>query len=479
MLKNPLRGRAFRALRALLLCACLCVSAALPAAPAEAQSGEIWLRVGLYYGGSARSESNIYCADGFVYGIGGRSGWTERIDLSGHTSLTAVPKGNHVEIYSGDELVISSMDSSGVLMSAAGDGGVIRIDGDRYRDGVSYISNGSGKLTVVNYVELERYLWSVVGAEIGPTYPMEALKAQAVAARSFAIANEHRHSSQGFNLCDNTDCQAYKGLNREYSTTIEACRETEGEVITYGGRVVNAYYYASSSGETMNSEDVWVSSLGYARGVSDAFATGYEWESSISVSELYSRMKSRYPGYGEIISVEVTDTADNGAVRQIMIDTTTGPLYVSKGSITSLFGASTLKSLFFSMGPGGYPGFSADESEYSGEGPALLSSDGLSPVPETIYVLGSGGEPEELYSEDASVLSQDGTTAGLPAGAASSGGYVYETVYDDDDVIYFSGRGSGHGVGMPQTSMRAMAQQGYSYEDILNYYYTDIDIDTL
>ena len=309
------------------------MSAAFPAAPAEAYAGSVWLKVGIYYGGSARDESNIYCPDGFIYCIGGRSGWTQRMDLSDYTSLTAVPKGSHVEVYSGDELVISSMDSSGVLMSAAPaeDSKIITIDGDRYRDGVSYLASG-GKLTVINYVGLEHYLWSVVGAEIGPTYPIEAIKAQAIAARSFAIANEHRHSGQGFNLCDSTDCQAYKGLNREYSSTISACEQTEGEVITYGGRVVNAYYYASSSGETMNSEDVWVSALGYARGVHDEFASGYEWESSMTISELYSRMKSRYPGYGEIISVEVADTAENGAVRQLLIETTTGPLYVSKGA---------------------------------------------------------------------------------------------------------------------------------------------------
>ena len=449
-------------------------------APVYAESGSgRWIKVGLYYGSTARQSSTVKCSDGFLYCIGTLDGYALRMDLSGYTQLEAVVSGSHVEVYDPDgTLVISNMDSAGVLMSAASgaDNKIITIDGDRYRDGVSYLPNSNGKLTVINYVDLEHYLWSVVGAEIGPSYPIEAIKAQAVAARSYAIANASRHKSQGFELCDSTDCQAYKGLNKEYSSTIRACRETEGLVISYGGRVVNAYYYASSGGYTMNSEDVWVSSLGYLRSVKDDFCSDYTWNSSITISDLYKKLRSKYSGAGEIISVEATGFAENGAVTQLTIETTNGPYYISKGSITSLFGSSVLKSVFFSMGAGAYPGVVTRSS--SGDGLYLLSSEGVSSAPSELTVLGAGGETTGAYADEIYLSNGSSTLLGDP-GSSSAYTFTHEKVYDEDDVIYFSGVGSGHGVGMPQTSMRNMANAGYSFRDILSYYYTGISITSL
>lgn len=117
--------------------------------------------------------------------------------------------------------------------------------GDRwYRGRLMLVSQGS-TLLVVNYVDLEEYLVSVVGSEMSASVPIEALKAQAVAARSYALTHIFRPANNFYDLGAGERWQAYKGLDSEYNTTQEAVEETAGEILSNQGGVVESLYAAS------------------------------------------------------------------------------------------------------------------------------------------------------------------------------------------------------------------------------------------
>jgi hypothetical protein len=117
--------------------------------------------------------------------------------------------------------------------------------GDRwYRGKLLLVSQGS-TLLAVNYVDLEHYLYSVVGSEMHPTAPSEALKAQAIAARSYALVHMIRPASQWYHLGATQRWQVYKGVEREYNTSQKAVQETAGQVLSYRGGVVESLYAAT------------------------------------------------------------------------------------------------------------------------------------------------------------------------------------------------------------------------------------------
>lgn len=111
---------------------------------------------------------------------------------------------------------------------------------------------GTVGVAVINVLNLEAYLRGVVPAEMGPrAFPLlEALKAQAVAARTYAVAHLGEHASEGYDLCDSPACQAYEGVDAERPLTDRAVRETDGEVVTYQGRPIDAMYQSTCAGHT-------------------------------------------------------------------------------------------------------------------------------------------------------------------------------------------------------------------------------------
>ena len=133
--------------------------------------------------------------------------------------------------------------------------------------GILRIQNKGGKLTVINDVDLEDYIKGVVPAEMPSGWELEAHKAQAVAARSYAVANLGKRASLGFDLKDTPDDQAYGGASAETGQTNKAVEETQGIVLTHDMKVITAYYSASAGGQSLTASDVWGSNLPYLRSV--------------------------------------------------------------------------------------------------------------------------------------------------------------------------------------------------------------------
>jgi len=106
----------------------------------------------------------------------------------------------------------------------------------------------NGKLTVVNDISIEEYLYGVMSAEIPAKTNKEALKAQALAARTLVIKNFNRHRSQGFDFCADVHCQTYHGLSAETPQTTEAVNETRGQIIVFEDQPIEAFYHSNCGG---------------------------------------------------------------------------------------------------------------------------------------------------------------------------------------------------------------------------------------
>ena len=131
----------------------------------------------------------------------------------------------------------------------------------------------SGKILPVNEIPIEDYLKGVIGYEMSNSYPIEALKAQAVAARNYAISNLDKHRNNGYDLCDTIDCQVYRGYNPLYKNVEKAVDETKGQVLLYGNQLITAYYASSDGGYTENSGNVWPAQLPYLIAKPDVYDT--------------------------------------------------------------------------------------------------------------------------------------------------------------------------------------------------------------
>lgn len=155
------------------------------------------------------------------------------------------------------------INSDNIVIKPVG-AGFVSAKGKWYR-GIIMIQNKNGKLTVINNVPLEDYIKGVVPSEMPSSWATEAHKAQAIAARSYALANLGKRARFGYDLKDTPEDQAYGGASAETVNTNSAVDDTKGIVLTYNMKVINAYYSASAGGQT--NVDSWGSSLPYLRSV--------------------------------------------------------------------------------------------------------------------------------------------------------------------------------------------------------------------
>lgn len=169
-----------------------------------------------------------------------------------HNLMAITYKGTYYKIES-DNIVIKP--TSAGFVSAKG----------RWYRGNIIIQNKNGKLTVINDLPLEEYIRGVVPAEMPTSWAYEAHKAQAIAARSYALANLGKRARLGYDLKDTPEDQAYNGASAETAGTNSAVEETKGIVLTYNTKVISAYYSASAGGQT--NVNNWGSSVPYLRSV--------------------------------------------------------------------------------------------------------------------------------------------------------------------------------------------------------------------
>lgn len=283
----------------------------------------------------------------------------------------------------------------------------------RYR-GNLVIRVQNEKIWFINELPLEEYLYGVVPREIPYHWPAEALKAQAVAARSYALRKIHDNAQLPYHVVATQTDQVYGGLNAERPETTAAVNATQGLVLKYGGEVIPAYYHSSSGGFTENSEDVWKNYCGYIRGKLDPYDRHpenphYSWSVTLSVYDLVYRLHERGYDFSVVSEVYVTErTAVGGRLRALLVQG-----FDSSGQPRTevLRNADWIRCLFRLKAP---------------------ASDII-----------------KTYDPVTGALVQ----------------------------VTFIGSGWGHALGMSQWGARTMAEQGLGFREILNFYYTNVNLE--
>ena len=195
-------------------------------------------------------------------------------------------------------------------------GGYVYI-GDRWYRGRTLVVPTSKGLTAVNYVDIEQYLYSVVGGEMSASWPLEALKAQAVAARSYALYRRENTSNDVFDVGDTTTWQVYRGIGDEAASTQQAVNATGGQVLIHKNQIIEAVFHAASGGHTENVENVWLNPLPYLKGVPDfdKGTPGFEWTEEFSREELSGLIT----GVGNILSMQPEQTTPQGRIISMRV----------------------------------------------------------------------------------------------------------------------------------------------------------------
>lgn len=280
-------------------------------------------------------------------------------------------------------------------------------------------------LRMVNELPLEQYLCAVVPSEMPSSYPQEALKAQAVCARTYAVVQmqAQKRKDLGAQVDDSVSFQVY-GNSQEAESSNEAVKATEGEILLNQGRPITAYYFSTSHGKT-STDEVWEASVpsAYLKSVActyDASEPWFQWQTEISSEKLLENAKAMYGEISKIQGLKIQETGEGDAVLNLALQTDQGTREIrSEYDIRSL------------LAPSGSPVIRQDGS--SVKGGALL--------PSAYFTL------EESRGGDGSLQG-------------------YKIV----------GGGYGHGVGMSQNGAKGMAQAGKTYQEILSYFYQEVEI---
>lgn len=342
--------------------------------------------------------------------------------------------------------------------------------GKKYFGGFQFQRVTGGNLTISSVITLTDYISCVISQEMANGWPLEALKAQAVAARSYYATNLGRHNAQKIDICATTHCQAYYGCGGAGESTNRAAQETAGEYLKYNGKVVEAYYYSSNGGASENSENVWTANLPYLRGIVDPYEgdvasqiPNYSWTRTFTGEQLRAKLfAAGYTRCGTIKSVTITKTPTGNVYSMTFLDVNGKSWTISKDNCRIVLG---MNSLHFDF-DGAATNTPTQDTPTS---TALYAIDGdgkVSQITVFYYILGEDG----TISQGGST----GETSAPPTSAPSGGG----TMTPADGVFRFRGSGLGHNVGMSQWGAWAMAKRGLTYRDILTFYYTGVTIES-
>lgn len=336
--------------------------------------------------------------------------------------------------------------------------------GYRYYGGFQYPRLDDGDLTVINCVDVEDYTKGVIPYEMVGNAPLEAYKAQAVCARSYAIANLNKHRKSGFDLCTTEDCQVYRGVGAATTVTDAAVDQTVGRYMVSNGKLCIAYYASSDGGASENSENVWSESVPYLRGVLDPYEadvvskiSAYNWTVTYSASDITTRLRNKGYNCGTIVGMAVSQYTDMGNVYKVTLTDDGGKKFTfTKGEVIRL--ALGVKSIRFTINGTSQDGIYVNDATSSISG-GLQSS----------YAIGGSGLAEILGQNSVYAITGTGETVAVSSdsGTAATPG-----------VFVLKGTGHGHNVGMSQWGAYSMAKfHGLTYDQILKFYFTGVTIE--
>jgi stage II sporulation protein D len=313
--------------------------------------------------------------------------------------------------------------------------GLLVLKQRRYRGTLLLRPQGEG-MQAINRLPLEIYLTGVVGSEMPQSWPQAALRAQAVASRTYAL--RQLRPAAPYDLKATVTSQVYKGVESESPSVREAVASTHAQVLTHGEKLINAVFHSSSGGLTENSGDLWSRQMPYLVSVSDddSLSPVSRWEKTFTPEAL----RQAFAEIGGAITIQPLETSRTGRLRRARVIGPDGELVLTGSALRERLGLrSTLVRFRFE------PAGRADAGEAMASGP---------PPPPPLA-------PEAPLPEPSSGPSPFFPSAATPTPLSPT----------PAPRLVAEGRGFGHGVGMSQWGAYALALQGKSHEDILRHYY--------
>ncbi len=325
------------------------------------------------------------------------------------------------------------------------------------------------EILVINILGIEKYLSSVVGSEMPAKWPLEALKAQAIASRTYAL----KQKGNSLYDIDSTNMnQVYSGLEARTYKTTRAVKSTRSLVLTYKNKLINALFHSSSAGMTENSQDVWKNEYPYLSSVKDFDKNNpkLRWQKKFSNEEL----KSLFPKIGGIKKIEILNITNTGRVKNVKLLGYYGSDQMSGVDIRKRM---NLKSNFVR-----FKFIEDNEIESNNNNSKLLKTNKFEDEP--LYHIVKAGdslnniahkykvnvyEIIDLNSIKDSSLININQKLLIPRNSSNTSSTA-------EKILVVSGQGSGHGVGMSQWGARYMASKGQKAERILKHFYKGVRI---
>ena len=295
-----------------------------------------------------------------------------------------------------DGMTVNGRTLPGLIASAAAR---VTVNGKGYR-GLLEVSAADRGLLVVNELPLEEYLIGLINCEISSAWPMEAVKAQAVIARSYAIFQKNARRGAPYQLESSVMDQVYDGADGEDSRAARGVEETAGEVLVYDDKVIQAFYHSNCGGHTESSKVVWGMSIPYLQGVPCQYcqeANPSRWEQRIPMKKVEAALRAAGFPVAGLREIGVQERNESGRVQELAAVGAKGRTVVPGVAFRKALGYTVVKSTNFEVGVSG------------------------------------------------------------------------------DDLLV-TGTGSGHGVGLCQWGAKQRAVDGFSYSEILSYYYPNVKL---
>jgi stage II sporulation protein D len=282
------------------------------------------------------------------------------------------------------------------------DGSLCLVDWRRYR-GSLLIKQKDKFLEVINELPLEEYLYGVIKWEISPDWPLVAVAAQAIAARTYALKKLEASlpENQDYHLLNTEDDQVYGGVESEDPRARTSVDSTRGKVLTHEGELINAQYHACCGGYTASSADIWGEPFPYLEARADPYCKDspyHDWKWKVEAAKLRKLLSEAGLSLGKLYWIQPLSFDQSGRVKQLRIQYRGGEKYLKGSEFRRLVGSDSIKSTLFKV---------------------------------------------VRYAR----------------------------------YFIFTGKGSGHGVGMCQWGARGMAEKGYSTKEILQFYYPGTTIE--
>ena len=415
-----------------------------------------------------------------AFNIGITSGNLAMIDAEGR--LANLGENANISVSGGQVNILGNLFFMPVRISGTG---LLKFNGKTYRG--SFLITQRGGL--LNVVDLENYLCGVLPAEVGASWHEQALRAQAITARTYVLRQSFNRAEKGYDVVDTDADQVYKGAGVETAKTNKAVSSTAGLVLTYGNELAQTYFHSDSGGYTANIKDVWGQAIPYLTGVPEVV----NYKSPVSVwnarfsNERIRNVVKKVTGsdIGTIKEIQVSEVDEGGRAINMTFLGTNGTQTMKASQFRLSLDPRALKSTMFTPSGGA---FDANKNSTAGnlvgtqkksqnpisnltfeeeQGIAKMTASGVFTTTELIDMLTNPDKKKNYYKTGL----ERNTQLKIPtASKPKLNKYGYSIEKAGNEFVFY-GRGWGHGVGMCQWGAMAMAEQGYTAEKILTHYY--------